>query len=412
MSEITTNTTTGWKSYEKIIFRVFFIYFLLQALPIDWKFYQQFFSINWAHLHYGDIFNLAHYQPQFFADTPSYANWGFLFIISLIGAAAWTYLERNRERNYNSLYYWSRVIVRYRLAVALIAYGFIKFFPLQAPYPSISNLNTSYGDFNRWKLFSLTLGIVPSYEFFLGLVEILLGLLLLYRKTASIAAFIILIFTGNVFVSNISYEGGEHVYSFYLITLALFILTFDIQRIIRLLILQKPTAPNRFKPVFVVPWQKFGRLAAKTTFILFFVVLYGFKTGQGYQSDSYQYPKTKGIDGISGIYNVSEYRINNQLIPYSKTHDNRWQDVVFEKWNTVSIRSNRPVLIDSTNIDEINAEDKERNYELQGTAGRHYYTFQPDSSKQILTLHNKNKNYKDEVLKLQINKISDDQLNT
>ena len=76
--------------------------------------------------------------------------------------------------------------------------------------------------FTRWKLFSLSLGIVPGYESFLGAVEILAGLLLLNRKTASIGAFIVIIFTGNVFVSNLAYEGGEQVYSLYLIVLALF----------------------------------------------------------------------------------------------------------------------------------------------------------------------------------------------
>ncbi len=247
---------TGWKKYEQIAFRAVFIYFIIQVIPIDWKFYKQLFSINWAKLYYGDIFNLAHYTPQFVPGGQSFINWGIAFLIALAGAAAWTYFDRNKNKEYNTLYYWLRVILRYRLAIAVITYGFIKFFPLQAPYPSISNLNTGYGDFNRWKLFSLSLGIVPSYEAFLGTIEIVLGLLLLYRKTASIAAFIIIVFAGNIFMSNIAYDGGEIVYSFFLISLAFFILWFDLQRITSLLILQKPTAPNHFKPSFSSPWQK------------------------------------------------------------------------------------------------------------------------------------------------------------
>jgi hypothetical protein len=271
---------------------------------------------------------------------------------------------------------------------------------LQSPYPSISNLNTDYGDFNRWKLFSLSLGIVPSYEFFLGLVEVILGLLLLYRKTASIAAFIILIFTGNVFVSNIAYDGGEEVYSLYLISLALFILAYDIKRIISLLILQKPTVPNRYKPSLTLRWQKYARLTLKAGVVLFFVVLYGFKTGAGYYNDSYQYPRAKGLDGWAGIYNVSEFRINDQTVPYSLTDPQRWKDVVFEEWNTISIRSNRPVLLDSTNVDHIYSNDADRIYELEGSAGRHYYSYDVDAANQLLVLHNRNKNYKGETLRL------------
>lgn len=398
MSEIQKNE---WSQPGKFLFRVVFLYFFIQSVPVDWKFYQQLFSINWSQLHYGDIFNIAHYTPQFYESGQSYGNWIVVLLIAFAGAVAWTIFDRNKARNYQLLYYWLRVIVRYRLAIGIIAYGFLKFFPLQSPYPSISNLNTPYGDFTRWKIFSLTLGIVPSYELFLGIVEIVLGVLLFYRKTASISAFIIIIFTGNVFMSNIAYEGGEHVYSLYLITLAIFVLFYDLKRIISLLILQKPTAPNRFKPVFAGNVQKYGRWTAKLAFIAFFVVLYGFKTRSGYQNDQYQFPQTPGLAGVSGVYNVAEFLLNNDTIAYSKTDPLRWQDVVFEKWNTISIRSNRPVIIDSNNIERIIQNDQNRTYELEGSAARHYYSYETDTVNHLLKLHNKNKNYQHESLVLQ-----------
>jgi len=387
-----------WTNSEKIVFRIFFIYFFIQAIPVDWKFYQQLFSINWTSLHYGDIFTLAHYSPQFTGD--GFGNWLFIFLIAVIGATVWTITDKNRTTNYDRLYYWIRTVVRYRLAIALVAYGILKIFNLQSPYPSLSNLNTAYGDFNRWKLFSLSLGIVPSYEFFLGLVETTFGLLLLSRKTASIGAFLILVFTGNVFVSNIAYDGGQVVYSFYLITLALFVIAQDLQRIFNLLILQKPTAPNKYVPAAEKPWQKYLRIGLKTFAVFFFVILYGAKTWSGSHKDNYQYPNTKGLAGVSGIYNVSEYRVNGQDLPYSQTDQRRWKDVVFETWNTVSIRSNRPVQIDASNKDRISEADSLRTYELEGSAGRHYYSYDADSASHALVLHNRNKNYAGETLHL------------
>ncbi len=106
--------------------------------------------------------------------------------------------------------------------------------------------------------------LCPLYESFLGFVEVVAGLLLLYRKTASFGAVIILLFTGNVFMSNIAYEGGEVVYSLYLIILALFVLFWDLQRIVTLLVLQKLTTPNRFRPVFTAKWQVYARSIAKS----------------------------------------------------------------------------------------------------------------------------------------------------
>lgn len=400
---LTTNNNrpaAAWTAYEKFLFRFIFLYFIIQIIPVHPSFYVQLFSVRWTQLQYGDIFNLAHYTPHFFSGGPTYADWIIVALIALAGAAVWSWRDKSNNTDYNKLFYWLRVLARYRLAIALFTYGFIMLFPIQAPYPSISNLNTPYGDFTRWKLFAMSLGVVPSYEFFLGLVEVLLGLLLLYRKTASIASFIIIIVLGNVFVSNIAYEGGEDVYCLFLISLASVLLAYDAQRIVRLLILQKPTAPNRFKPILALPWQQYGRVALKTVFVLFFVILYGFKTSDGYADSTYQYPQTKGLPGVTGIYNVTTFQLNKDTIAFSPNDPVRWQDVVFESWNTISIRSNRPVLIDSNNVDRIHSADADRRYELEGSAARHYYSYTIDSAQQILTLENRNPHYAGEKLVL------------
>ena len=393
---------TEWSETEKFVFRLFALYFFIQALPIDAAFFAQLYSLTQQPLHYSDIFNLAHYSPSFTGGLESFVNWLIVFAIALVGAIVWS-LKDKSIKEYNNLYYWIRVIVRYRLAIGIIAYGFIKLYPIQSPYPSLSNLNTNYGDFTRWKLFSLSLGIVPSYQSFLGLVEIVMGVLLLFRKTAVIGAFFIVIFTGNVFMSNIAYEGGHYVYSLYLISFALFLLVFDLQRLTSLLILQKPTFPNRFKPHFNLKWQQYSRLALKSFIIFFFVILYGFKTRSESKNGLTLYPRTKGLPGTAGIYNVAEFRLNDSSIAYSKTDSTRWHDVVFEEWNTISIKSNRPVIIDSNNVDKIQVDDKQRNYELEGAISRHYYSYEVDSARHLLTLQNKNRHYKDEKLVLQYN---------
>jgi uncharacterized membrane protein YphA (DoxX/SURF4 family) len=412
MSTLTTNQTK-WKEYEKAAFRFFFIYFVLQALPLDWKYFGNLFRIQWTDLHFGDIFYISRYTPQFISggSTPgtwsigTLADWALIAAIALIGAIIWSLRDKKSE-NYNNLYYWLRVILRYRLAIGIIAYGFIKFFPLQSPLPSLSNLNTSYGDFDRWKLFSLSLGIVPGYESFLGLVEIVVGLLLLFRKTTTFGAVIILVFTGNVFISNLAYDGGEAIYALYLISIALFLIVYDALRIYNLLALRKPTAPNQIKPTLNVQWQRTTRLALKGVFIFFFVFLYGYKTYAAYHHDIYQYPKTKGLAGVAGLYNVSDFRVNSKQLPYSQTDTTRWNDVVFEKWATISIGSLKRYKADTANTEEISSKDKDRKYELEGTTGRAYYSYVADTAKQVLLLKNRNSNYKADQFTLHYTKTA------
>jgi hypothetical protein len=395
---ITAQPPNVWTEKEKGIFRFFFIFFILQALPLSVDIFKALFGFNWLHISYGDIFNLTRLSAKFIPGADSFINWIIVAVIALIGAIAW---GRSKYQNvdYNKLYYWLRVIVRYRLAIGIIGYGFIKFFPLQAPFPSISNLNTAYGDFTDWKIFSMSLGIVSGYESFLGGIEIVAGLLLLFRKTATIGALIILVFTGNVFISNLAYEGGEYVYAIYLLSFAVFVLAFDAGRVYNLISLERPTQPTKFKPHFAGRRQTI-RLVIKTLLVFFFVFLYGFKTYSGLHHDPYQFPRTPGLAKTAGIYNVSEFKINNKELPYSVTDSIRWRDVVFEKWATISVRSNRPVLIDSTNYEQIFTNDKDRDYELAGSTGRHYYSYTVNTLNHVLSLENKNSHYKGEKLEL------------
>ncbi len=391
-----------WTTAEKTGFRLIFLYFLIQALPIDaergpGQFFSNLVDFRGDYTRY--LFNLSHYAPRFFGRVDTFANWGIVLLLAVIGTVVWS-VRKDRKTNYPALQYWLRVVLRYRLALGVIAYGFIKLFPLQAPLPSISNLNTAYGDFTAWKLFSLSLGVVPSYQSFLGGVELLGGLLLLNRKTATIGTLILLPFLGNVFFSNLAYEGGEYVYSGLLISFALTLFAFDAWRLFRLVSLELPALPNRFQPVFRETWQRYGRLALKGAFIVLAVVVYGYSTYAAYLKGPLRLPQTPGVPGLAGLYTVSEFQLNGKTLPYSKTDRTRWQDVVFEAWNTVSIRSNRPVTLLNTNTEQLSAVDADRDYELAGAQGRHYYRYTTDAGNHRLTLKNANPNYPGETLQL------------
>lgn len=394
------------------LFRVFFLYFVGQTLPIDGQFVRQLTTTDGGYTRY--LFNLSRYAPRFFGPDDTFANWGVILVFALAGAAGWSALDRKNvtARWYREglLSYWLRVLLRYRLALGVIAYGFIKLFPLQAPTPSLSNLNTAYGDHSAWKLFSLSLGIVPSYESFLGFVELLGGLLLLHRKTATIGTLVLLPFLGNIVVSNLAYEGQEYVYSSLLVSFGFVLFGYDAVRLFRLVSLELPTLPNRVKPRLTHRWQRIGRLAFKAAFIGLVVLVYGVSTYGSFRNGPLRFPTTPGIPGIAGLYTVSEFRTGTTTIPYARTHPFRWQDVVFETWNTISIKSNRPVTRHNSPTETLPTADGERDYELAGSQGRHYYRYTVSPTNSILTLTNANPNHKAETLRLRLVKRSTGQL--
>src|SRR5690606_7286636 len=144
-------------------------------------------------------------------------------------------------------------------------------------------------------------------------------------------------------------------------------------RLMNLVAYERYSQPHRFKPVFNAVRKTHALLVLKGGFILFFVVIYAIRVYQDYLLNPHNIPQAAGLPNVSGIYNVSEFVINNDTIPYSTTDPVRWKDVVFEEWATISIRSNQPVQIDPTNVEVVAHSDEGRIYELVGSIGRHYY---------------------------------------
>lgn len=381
----TVPAATEWQPYEKGLFRFFALYYLIQIAPLAPSFWRDLFTINWQYGLYQPLFKLARYTPHFIDETDSFVNWGIAAVLAGLGTFGWSVWEKNRidsgkpALNYNQLNARLRILIRYRLAAGLLAFGLIKLFPIQAPEPSLSHLNTPYGELTEWKIFALTLGVVPSYQAFLGLVETLAGLLLLTRRSATIGAFITVFFTGNVFMSNIAYGGGEFVYSLFLISLALYLLAYDGLRLYNLLVLGKPTAPNRYRLTFAEGWQQSARLAGKVVAAVL-ILAYGLSAYGAFRKGGYQYPtatRKAPLSDAAGLYTVREFRLNGQIRPPSPADSVRWQNVVVEKWNTISIRRPAPASLAKLNEEAIIGPDSARHFEWSGQIGRHYYQYDP-----------------------------------
>ena len=102
----------NWSKPLQFLFRLVFVYFLVQIIPVDPKFYTRYSHDNFPGLHYGDIFNLAHYYPSWFSGFPTFADWIIYLLIAFISAFIWTMIDKNKSREYNNLYYWLRVILK------------------------------------------------------------------------------------------------------------------------------------------------------------------------------------------------------------------------------------------------------------------------------------------------------------
>jgi hypothetical protein len=105
-----------WKPYQKVLFRIAFVFFVLMSIPMTREWYKNLIGINWFHLHYRDLYDIARFQPSLVRfQTPAYnlmgyADWLAVLAIGIVGGLIWTAVDRGKTKNYETLYYWLRVI--------------------------------------------------------------------------------------------------------------------------------------------------------------------------------------------------------------------------------------------------------------------------------------------------------------
>jgi hypothetical protein len=108
--------------------------------------------------------------------------------------------------------------------------------------------------------------------------------------------------------------------------------------------------------------------------------------------DPYKQPAVAGVKTLRGNYAVTEFRLNNKLIPYSPLDSVGWHEVEFEKWSSLSFTVNRPTPLDLSNGGGDPQRDVNRNFEITGVAGgRRVFHYYADTIDRVLYLEDKYK---------------------
>ena len=145
-----------------------------------------------------------------------------LFIVSLV-LVIWIDLSRISKLNKNKFIYFIRIIATYYLAWILLKYGFDKVFKCQFYLPEPNILFTRVGDLDKDILFWSTMGSSHSYSIFMGLLEIIPGILLLFSKTRNLGVLIAIGVFIQVVAINYSFDISVKLFSSFLLLLSLFL---------------------------------------------------------------------------------------------------------------------------------------------------------------------------------------------
>lgn len=381
-----THASSGWKTYEKVAPRTALIYAIISTIPFTPEFYRQDFdagfNVNSYTFRWFDA--ISQNKPWFFAsqEGKNYTGWFITVLVCALAGFLWNILDKKRK-DYERLYYWFYVAARYGIALRMSWFAWAKVFPVQMPFPTISQLNTNLGDFTPGKLYWLTTGVSPFFEVFAGVFELLATILILYRRTTIAGALMMIAILVPIWFVNIGYDAGVELTSMHILSLSLLLLVRDSKRFYEILIEHKAAALTYIPKIeFSADWKNKARLVFKYGFILIFIIYRGFGYGNLYASGkSFKLPLDIGLPKVSGIYNVSEFRVNNKILPYAAGDTVRWQNVIFEKFNSISVKIDKPF--------QVNTKNSIRTTEFYGSIGRYYYGYKADTINHVFILSNR-----------------------
>src|SRR5690606_34659512 len=125
------------------------------------------------------------------------------------------------------LLYWFLVFLRIVLVATMLLYGFVKIFKLQFPSASLTHMLDPLSDFTPMGLAWTYMGFSKGFNVFVGLMEVLGGLLLIPRRTQTLGSFIIIGVMTQVAMMNFCYDIPVKLFSIHLILMALVIFITD-----------------------------------------------------------------------------------------------------------------------------------------------------------------------------------------
>ena len=119
-----------------------------------------------------------------------------VLLTAVFGTLIWSVLDRKRK-SHKQLFYWLTVLLRFYVGFMLINYGVAKLNNGQFPSPGLGRLMQTYGNSSPMGLAWTFLGYSEGYKWFMFFAE-MMGILLLFRKTATLGALLCLMTSLNI----------------------------------------------------------------------------------------------------------------------------------------------------------------------------------------------------------------------
>lgn len=332
-----------WSPVTRIAFRFFFLYFFLLFVSggaaglIPYSLVRRSYALCLPLLQWlaGHVLGLDQKPTLEEAGINNMAFGWVLFLcylaLTAVATVLWSVLDRKRA-HYERLYSWLRFVLRFLLAPSMIQYGAIKVIPAQMTSPLPAGiLGFRIGDLFPNHLLWWTVGASSPFETFIGLAELVGGVLLLLPRTTLLGA---LIAAGNmavVFMLNMCYDVPVKLMSLHFLVMALLLIAPDVPRLAGVFFFDRRVEPSRVAPLFARKWLDRAPHAALFLFGLWSIHVSFHQAASTYAQHHPPRPP------LYGFWSVEELAVDGKLVPMAAVPD-RWRWVQVFKSGSLSVQ--------------------------------------------------------------------------
>jgi hypothetical protein len=257
------------------------------------------------------------------------------FLVSALAVCAvWSFADRKRA-NYDLLYAWLRVYVRFALGVALVGYGSAKLFPSQFSPPAFVRLTEPFGQASPMGLLWTFMGASRPYSILAGAAEFVSGVLLFVPWTESLGAILGAAVMSNVVALNFCYDVAVKQYSLHLLAMCLFLGWPGITRALKLLVLSRAQLPTDTPAFAQHSWQK-GFLAIQVVLGLILAAT----SLNSVHKQTEDARNSMAMQPCWGFWTVSEFRVDGDMAVNSASEVPRWTQFVLDSPYVVLLQGN------------------------------------------------------------------------
>lgn len=327
---MTESLTPKWPIQKKFLFLFILSYTFFYIFPFPFDAFPQLDFIFNLYERLNDAFviwigkNIIHidnFQKLIFSDsgdtTFDFVKFFIFLILSIATALTILILDKKRS-NYEKLQSYLFVYIRYCIGFYMLVYGFDKVFKSHFPFPSLEKLGQTFGDSSPQGLLWAFMGYSTSYTIYLGIIEVLAGFLLLFRRTTAIGALLTLMIMINVAIINFSYDVPVKLFALHMVGFALLLLYPFFNSIFQFFILKRETKLTEQKEIVFPSFIQSYKKLIKAVIIVAFTLLFMNFSWTNMKTDGDSAPKPE----LYGIYRYSGSTIKN---------DKKLKEIVFDR---------------------------------------------------------------------------------